>query len=188
MDIRDYVEYSPDSPSGLLWKVDRHGGKDGRILAAKKGSVAGSKGQLHWEVGVDKEKYLVHRVVWFLLHKEWPALPIDHIDGDGFNNNHTNLRLATHKQNMCNRWMNKNNTSGITGVSELKTNQEHRFIARWHDMNGSPKSKSFSVKKYGYDEARKLAEDFRKSVISELIEQGIYSKRHGSRRNEATDL
>ena len=44
------------------------------------------------------------------------GLLVDHKDGDGLNNVRENLRVATHAQNMRNRKIQKNNTSGFKGV------------------------------------------------------------------------
>lgn len=41
---------------------------------------------------------------------------IDHKDGDGLNNKRSNLRSASHAQNLQNRGKPNNNTSGIKGV------------------------------------------------------------------------
>ena len=41
---------------------------------------------------------------------------IDHVDGNGLNNQKINLRIATESQNMMNRKLNKNNKSGYKGV------------------------------------------------------------------------
>lgn len=42
---------------------------------------------------------------------------VDHIDGDGLNNRGSNLRQATHAQNMHNKRLYRNNTSGFKGVT-----------------------------------------------------------------------
>lgn len=46
---------------------------------------------------------LAHRVAWALFYGEWPDQFIDHIDMDPANNRIENLRLATKRQNGCNR-------------------------------------------------------------------------------------
>lgn len=47
----------------------------------------------------------MHRVVWILTTGKEPAdgMEIDHIDGDGRNNTHTNLRLVDRSTNMHNQ-------------------------------------------------------------------------------------
>ncbi len=42
---------------------------------------------------------------------------IDHIDGNGLNNQRANLRICTSSQNHMNKGKQKNNTSGFKGVS-----------------------------------------------------------------------
>lgn len=42
---------------------------------------------------------------------------VDHVSGDGLDNRRANLRAVTHTQNMQNRKMHKNNTSGFKGVT-----------------------------------------------------------------------
>ena len=58
-----------------------------------------------------------HRVIWALHHGAWPTLDIDHIDGNPANNSISNLRLASHAENMKNVRMHRDNTSGYKGVS-----------------------------------------------------------------------
>ncbi len=50
----------------------------------------------------------------------------DHIDGDGLNNTRSNLRLATSRQNSCNRGANKNSASGFKGVTWYKPRRKWR--------------------------------------------------------------
>ena len=58
-----------------------------------------------------------HRVIWALHYGKWPALYLDHIDGDRANNAISNLREATPSQNGCNRRSAKNSKSSYLGVS-----------------------------------------------------------------------
>jgi hypothetical protein len=62
-------------------------------------------------------KLLVHRLVWLWEHGEWPKGHLDHVDGNPGNNHISNLRLANKSQNGCNRGPQRNNKSGIKGVS-----------------------------------------------------------------------
>lgn len=72
--------------------------------------------------GDQRTTELLHR---FILRTSAEDL-VDHIDGDGLNNTRSNLRLATHSQNMKNRRKHRNNKSGYTGVHWNKTNQRWR--------------------------------------------------------------
>ena len=46
-----------------------------------------------------------------------PGLQVDHIDGDGLNNQKYNLRSATVRQNIINKGLTAQNSSGFKGVS-----------------------------------------------------------------------
>jgi hypothetical protein len=75
-----------------------------------------------------------------------------------------------------NRRKQKNNSSGKTGVA-LDGN---RYKARWYDLNNKLHSKSFSILKYGKDQAFTLACEYRDKMIEELNLSGAeYGKYHG---------
>lgn len=68
-------------------------------------------------ISIGGQKYLFHRIVWLMKTGEWP-IEIDHINGDASDNRWENLREVNHIENHRNRPINKNNTSGIIGVSQ----------------------------------------------------------------------
>lgn len=84
-------------------------------------------------IQINRKLYKAHRLAWLLHYGEWPTLEIDHINGDKSDNRLSNLREATRQQNILNRRMFKNNTTGVKGVSRAR----NRFRAQlWH--NGAP--------------------------------------------------
>lgn len=58
--------------------------------------------------------YLMHRQILGITD---PKISVDHADGNGLNNQKSNLRICTHSQNMCNTSKRKNTTSRFKGVS-----------------------------------------------------------------------
>lgn len=64
----------------------------------------------------------------YIFNNTDDTLQIDHIDIKPLNNCRDNLRLATKSQNMMNRNIFKNNTSGCTGVHY--DNKRKKWIAR----------------------------------------------------------
>lgn len=69
-------------------------------------------------VRIGKTKYYVHAVAWAIVKGKWPK-GIDHIDHDKANNKWTNLRAATPQQNAYHRSRNRNNSTGVRGVTKF---------------------------------------------------------------------
>lgn len=59
---------------------------------------------------------LAHRLAWFIVHRKLPDGDIDHINRNRADNCIANLRDVPHSINLRNASMQRNNTSGVTGV------------------------------------------------------------------------
>lgn len=85
------------------------------------GRVAGSLN--HWgysRITIDGLNYQAHRLAWFHVHGEWPAVEIDHINGVRDDNRLSNLRLADRFINTQNVSIRSDSRSGFMGVSFYK--------------------------------------------------------------------
>ena len=66
---------------------------------------------------INGKQILMHR---FILDSKKGEM-IDHINGSGIDNRKDNLRMCTHSQNMSNRKLHKNNTTGYKGIHCIKS-------------------------------------------------------------------
>ena len=101
-----------DPGTGVFtWKVDRGRNKT-------KGKRAGGLGNHgYWQINLWGRLALAHRLAWAMHHWEDPGdLQIDHINRVRTDNRIVNLRLVERSANQRNRGLQKNNTSGFTGV------------------------------------------------------------------------
>ncbi len=93
---------------------------------AKAGTIAGNKNAGgYYNVQVDKKQYYIHRLIYLYFYGYMPEF-IDHKHGSSVGNYLWNLRSCTRSQNMANKGMNKNNTSGFRGVFKKSS----KWIAR----------------------------------------------------------
>jgi len=85
----------------------------------------------------------------------------DHIDINPLNNNLSNLRWASYNLQIINQKLSSKNTTGFRGIKR-RTDYD-AYQASIH-LNKKEQSKSFSFKKYGEDEALRLAIEWRKQM------------------------
>lgn len=133
--IREALELDSTSASGVKWRSrpKSHFATEQawkRFCVLRQGKQAGSKiangfGNTYWALRIKNSRYFVHRIVYFLAYNIDPlTFHIDHIDGNGQNNNPKNLRLATNGENMRNAGLQKSNTSGKKGVTWCKATKK----------------------------------------------------------------
>jgi hypothetical protein len=84
-------------------------------------------------IGIGKETYPAHHLVWLWHHGRLPHDQIDHIDGDRSNNLLSNLREVTQAQNSMNMKRNSSNTSGVKGVFFCKSSKRWWAVIKSHD-------------------------------------------------------
>lgn len=111
---------------GIVIK-SKHGNRLGIVDASDYVLVSDTR----WNLQVDgytayavKAGELMHR----RLIEVKAGLVVDHIDRDGLNNTRGNLRVTTQRENIVNRRVQRNNTSGYRGVSKQD--------GRWKAMLG----------------------------------------------------
>ena len=117
--LNELFTYDKDT-GDLIWKESRANGK------VKKGDIAGSvdsKGYIILDINYKKCR--AHRLV-FLMHKGYLPKTIDHINGNPSDNRIENLRAATTSQNLYNKKLGSNNTSGFKGVSWISHKKKWR--------------------------------------------------------------
>jgi hypothetical protein len=115
---KEYLQSLFDYRDGELYWKKRNQRKAGCI-----------NGESYRHIVINKKLYKAHRLIFMLHHGYMPEF-IDHIDSDRLNNRIENLRPATKQENCWNRVINKNNKSGIKGVSWCKLTKKWRVQGR----------------------------------------------------------
>ena len=127
-DVVEYLYYDESSPTYLRWKKHRSKSKVDQPAGCGNGS-----GYVNVEIkGI---KYRSHRVIWVLLNKTdlVSNMLIDHIDCNRSNNNISNLRLVTPKENNMNRNYVTDAKHDYVTISEEKGGKLFVFIHSKYD-------------------------------------------------------
>ena len=117
--VRDILHYNPETGS-ITWKNRE------KWLNGKEAGYASEEGYIRIMCrGVTMR---AHRIAWYLYNGEEPLEQIDHINGCTSDNRICNLRLASRDQNSWNKKLQKNNSSGIKGITFNKA--RNKWMAR----------------------------------------------------------
>lgn len=112
--LKEVLRYAPET-GVLTWRVRK-------ANRTRIGSQAGHMVGKYMRIEIDGTTHSVSSVAWAIMTGHWPTSQVDHKDLNQTNNRWGNLRAATVSQNCANRRKRSNNTSGVKGVHQLKTN------------------------------------------------------------------
>lgn len=107
---------------------------------------------------------------------------VDHINRDKLDNRKSNLRITDNSGNQKNKGIQSNNTSGIPGVRYIQTSTGAGWIARVTTANKKRISKFFSENKYGKEQSKQLAIEWRNT---KMIENGYIIHKESSTTTES---
>lgn len=110
-ELKQWLNYDPDTGIFVWLNASAY---QQRLIGDQAGSIQDNG---YRYIMVCGKLYKSSRLAWFYMTGEWPEKLVDHKDKDRLNDKWDNLRPATHSENNCNRSVQTNNTSGVTGVS-----------------------------------------------------------------------
>jgi hypothetical protein len=119
-------------------------------------------GMTYRSVSIKYKIFMSHRVAWLLHYGRWPAMQIDHKDGDGLNNRIGNLSEVTNKQNAMNQKLNAKNSSGVTGVrwhklakkwtARIVQDQREIYLGLFESFEDAVRARKDAESKYGFSD------------------------------------
>lgn len=106
---RRSVSLFPDSRAAKSWN-SRYAGQPALAVIISNGYRGGT---------IFGAMYRAHRVIWAIIHGDWPQSEIDHINGDRSDNRIANLRDVDRIENARNVSVSARNISGQLGVRRI---------------------------------------------------------------------
>lgn len=127
---------------------------------------------------------------WKSFDKFWEDMGDSYFDGASIDRRNPNkgyykenCRWATSVKQSRNKTLMSNNVTGVNGVCYNKN--DHSYSGNIHDQFGDQISRSFSINKYGEEEALRMATQWRKDRESELLgTEYEYSEFHGNAKGQ----
>jgi hypothetical protein len=144
--LKELVECDPVE-GWAKWKVDRGRNKIVEVGDHLPGNTT----------CVDQCWLHTYHIIWVFHTKGiWAKSEIDHKDGNHYNNRISNLREATHSQNHMNHKLQRNNTSGVTGVKQrggkwqatIKVNGKDINLGYFYDFDDAVAARHDAEDKY----------------------------------------
>ena len=106
--------------------------------------------------------FYAHRVIWAMVHGEWPVGEIDHINGNPVDNRIENLRIVTSSENSQNARIYRNNKTGHHGIwwdkkrqsyqVYITVNQKRKVLGRYKSLDAAISVRKQAEAKEGFHE------------------------------------
>lgn len=146
--FKECMEYHPET-GRLVWKKKFTPRSHQVVLGGEVGNLRCGYRQVTLVWGGKSRSFQVHRIAWYLHYGEWPPRNIDHINRDRADNRISNLRLGDQPENLRNKSMQKNNTTGYQNV-QFHSEGRYRAVVRKNHLGYFPTAEeaSFAVEEY----------------------------------------
>lgn len=153
-----------EKQSGLKSKVNRRGRARAGEWAGDLHKQVTKGGEIRkvWRVCIDNKRYFASRIIYFMTHGEDPyPLEVDHVNQDSRDNRIENLRLGDRKIQNQNRGINKNNKSGVKGVSKhecgkwvacIQVENKRKHLGYFTTLKEAAEARNAAVRKYWPEE------------------------------------
>ena len=151
-ELKKQLKYDPNT--GIFIRLTSNSNR------IKVGDIAGGMNIGYLIICVNGKKYQAHRLAWLYVYGEAPKHQLDHINHDRSDNRILNLRCTTNQENHKNRTINKNNTSGIIGISwhkksnkwqvRIMINGKDKYLGRFKDKFEAISARMSANHKYGF--------------------------------------
>lgn len=155
----------------------------------KAGTEAGfvKSGHGYRRISINKKAFYEHRVVWALLHGEWPNGFIDHIDGNRSNNKPSNLRVVSYRGNSRGHHKKRSGakTSRFKGVGLSLDGRPNPWFARVTITDESGKRKWFYKKNLASEEEAAIERD-KLATKAGFSEENLNSYHNPELKNESS--
>ncbi len=165
--LREFLDYDAETGK-LAWKPrDRRWFSSDRAhtiwnvrFAGKPAFTADSCG---YRIGaVFRITLKAHRVIWMIVHGEWPPEDVDHINGVRSDNRLANLRAVSRSVNLHNVAKRSDNLSGVTGVhwhakankwaAEIKVDGAALYLGLFETVEAAAEARKRAEAAHGYHE------------------------------------
>lgn len=169
--LKSRLSYDPES-GVFTWKARSGQAQWNSRHAGKIAGTAQKKGNGYRRISITLEGrfFKAHRLAWLYMTGEQPPVEIDHKNRDATDNRWENIR-DSEGLNQKNKSMQRNNKSGVTGVSWSKPSG--KWCARVWCGTGADKCYKHLGLFTSVEAARKIVDAFR---------EGMYDPQHGKYR------